>query len=91
MEDRPKWDAYEAGVDKYKAEFEAFKKEPGVVTLSDGRYQYPSNLTPPEVPTPPHPFEGDSDQLPWLLLENLRDGRSASALADEIFTQITAE
>ena len=90
-EDRPKWDAYQVGVDKFKADFEAFKKEPGVVALPDGRYQFPSSLTPPELPTPPHPFEGDTDQLPWLLIESLRDGRSAEVLAEEIFTQITAE
>ncbi|MBK8093293.1 MAG: hypothetical protein IPK32_15210 [Verrucomicrobiaceae bacterium] len=88
MADRPKWDAFDVALKKYQEEWEVFKKTPGVVKTEDGRYQYPSSVTPPsEAPKPPQEYQ-NGDDLPWLLLPLLLEKKSPRAAAEAISDQI---
>ncbi|MBL9132146.1 MAG: hypothetical protein JNG86_13165 [Verrucomicrobiaceae bacterium] len=88
--DRVKWDDYERARVKFKFDWEAFLKQPGVKELPDGRIEFPGGLTPPEPPKTPRAVE-KSFQMPWLLISMLLDGKTAGSLADEIVAKLHSE
>lgn len=83
MEDRPKWDAFEAANETYHATWEELKKLPGAEKLEDGSYRFPSGTDVPEAPKPPHEFK-DGDQLPWLLLPLLLEGKAPAEISAQL-------
>lgn len=83
-ENRRNMDRYE----KYVQEFEDYEKAmlafyelPGVTKLPDGRFQYPSNLTPPKAPEGEPP---DVNALKLGGLSALLDGESAEDVGSRI-------
>ncbi len=77
--------AYEQAVAKYEADWEAFKKLPGVVDLGEGRVRYPSNLKPPaEPPRPAGPGGVDPNKVCAKHLGILLGGRTPADLDKEI-------
>jgi hypothetical protein len=79
------WVEYEKGFADYRAKMEEFFKLPGVTKTDDGRFRYPSNLTPPKPPTSP---EGEgktySEQTPLKHLGLLLDDRSEADIEREM-------
>jgi hypothetical protein len=88
--DRVKWDDYERARVKFKFDWDAFLKQPGVKELPDGRIQFPGGLTPPEPPKAPREVQ-KSSQMPWLLVSMLLDGKTPASLADEIVAKLRSE
>lgn len=90
MEDRPKWDAFDAAAKKYHADWEVLKRLPGAQKQADGSYVFPPGTSVPDAPKPPHEFQ-DGDDVPWLLLPMLLEGKSPSAVAAEIAAKLQTE
>ena len=90
MADRPKWDAFDAAFKKYHADWEVLKRLPGAQQQADGSYLFPRGTTVPDAPKPPHEFK-DGDDVPWLLLPMLLEGKSPSAVATEIAAKLQTE
>ena len=108
-EEKGKWagfwpavDAYRKKVDALRPAYEAYRKamaefmkQPGVKDLGDGKFSYPSNLTPPAAPpAPPEapiPPDGtEPDEVCTKHLDALLDGRSLDQLEAQVraaFTQ----
>ena len=94
----PKVDAYRKKVDELRPAYEAYKramsdfmKQPGVKDLGDGRFSYPTNLTPPAAPpaapeAPKAPDGTDPDEVCLKHLNVLLDGRSLYDLDNEVRT-----
>jgi hypothetical protein len=77
--------AHEAGMEKYRAAWEAFKSQPGVSDLGDGRVQYPPGLTPPTPPAAPQTPGGiDPTKVCAKHLGILLGGRSLAELDAEV-------
>lgn len=74
QKDKAAWDTYYAGVDQYRKDIAEFLKRPEVEKLPDGVFRYPSTLTPPKAPKPPH--EVESPAVPFIHQPLLLDGRS---------------
>ncbi len=72
---------YLADFESYETKMEAFIKLPGVVTLGDGKIQYPSKLTPPVAPKAPFT---DPDSLKLGGVDALLGGESASAVGARV-------
>lgn len=91
-EERKSWVAFEAAVEaykvavaKYEAEWEAFKKAPGVIDLGGGRVRYPSTLKPPaEPPVPTGPGGVNPNKVCAKHLGILLDGRSLADLDRDV-------
>ena len=79
--DKPLWDAYEQGLARYRAQIEEFKHKPGVTILGDGRFSYPSSLTPPAPP--PAPFDKDPEQAAFVHQNVLLAGKTVEQVALE--------
>lgn len=80
--EQPAHAAFGAAFDKYHADMDEFLKKPDVKSLPDGRFQYPSHLTPPQPPTPPHEEYAD-ERIGWIHYQILLDGRTPEQLAQE--------
>ncbi|MBL9132147.1 MAG: hypothetical protein JNG86_13170 [Verrucomicrobiaceae bacterium] len=80
--EQPAHAAFGAAFDKYRAEMDEFLKKPDVKSFPDGRFQYPSHLTPPELPKPPHEEYAD-ERVGWIHYNILLDGRTPEQLAQE--------
>lgn len=86
---RKKLDELRPAYEAYQKAMEAFKKQPGVEDLGNGRISYPSSLTPPMAPAAapeaPQPPDGtDQDAVGVKHLEVLLDGRSLEQLEREV-------
>jgi len=70
-------------MDAYLKAMEEFKKLPGVEVFEDGRYRYPSNLTPPQ---PPEPMKSREAMTAYQkqTLQILLNGRTEAELMKEI-------
>lgn len=76
--------AYELAVKKYEADWEAFKKQPGVIDMGGGRIRFPSNLKPPAEPVQPlGPGGVDPTKVCAKHLGILLDGRSLEQLDND--------
>jgi hypothetical protein len=86
-------DRFQKAVVQYRAEWEAFKKLPGVQIVSATELRYPSNLTPPTVPTPPvrpvGPGNTDPTKVCAKHTDVLLDGRTPEAMDKEIRAAFT--
>ena len=72
---------------KYEAEWEAFKKLPGVQDLGGGQIRYPTNLTPPAAPKLQPPVPPGNCDPKKVCVKNLRvllDGRRPQQLEAEV-------
>ncbi len=69
-------EVYESDFTQYKEAMDAFLKLDGVTSYSDGRFQYPSNLTPPEPPEVPSSLSGGSLELQEVDLLYGSEGKS---------------
>ncbi|MDR3403555.1 MAG: hypothetical protein P4L99_13740 [Chthoniobacter sp.] len=77
--------AYQAAIDKYRAEWEVFKKQPGVEDLGGGQIRYPGTLTLPVAPTPPvGPGNVDPTKVCAKYTGVLLDGRTPEELDKEV-------
>ncbi|MBE7494302.1 MAG: hypothetical protein HS117_05125 [Verrucomicrobiaceae bacterium] len=83
MEDRPKWDAFDAALEKYHAEWEKLKKLPGAEKVDENSWRFPPGTQVPDEPKPPREYQ-NGDDLPWLLLPLLLEQKTPSAVAAEI-------
>lgn len=88
--DRVKWDDFERARVKYKLDWDAFVKLPGVKSLPDGRVEFPGNLTPPEPPKLPREVSPGAS-ITWLLLPTLLDGKTPASLADDVVAKLQKE
>jgi len=76
-----RYEEYRQDYEDYQKAMLAFYELPGVTKLPDGRFQYPSNLTPPKAP------EGDPPDVNALKLGGLSallDGESAETVGSRI-------
>lgn len=80
--ERAKWSAYNVKVAEYRKAMEEFFKLPGVKKLENGRFSYPTNLTPPAAPERPGQVNGKDFGMEKL--DILLDGRSGSQLDEEV-------
>jgi hypothetical protein len=80
--EKPRFDEYVAAFARYRVEMDDFLKKPGVKKLDGGRFEYASDLVPPEPPKPPA-AEYEDDRLAWLHIGLLLDGRTPEAVAIE--------
>ncbi|MCW1923670.1 DUF1570 domain-containing protein [Luteolibacter arcticus] len=83
-ENRRNMDRYEQYIqdyEDYQKAMVAFMELPGVTKLPDGRFRYPSNLTPPKVPEGNPP---DVNALKFGGLSALLDGESAEVVGSRI-------
>lgn len=80
--EKKRWDSFEREIKGYEVAMEAFFKKPGVQKLDNGRFQYPSHLTPPEAPKPPSEEYLD-ERRGWLHINLLLDGRTPAQAAAE--------
>ena len=80
--DKPKVIAYNAAITAYVAAMDQFLKKPGVKSFPGGRFEYPSNLTPPRAPEP-FPEEYRDERIGWVHLKILLDGRTVDQVAGE--------
>ncbi len=91
-EERKQWGAFDASLESYKtaiaryqAEWEEFKKKPGVQDLGGGQIRYPSSLTPPTAPPlPATPGNVDPSKVCAKHLGLLLDGRTLEQLDREV-------
>jgi hypothetical protein len=81
QDDLPQWRAYEAAVVSYRTQIAAFLKQPGVQSFPDGRFTYPSNLTPPQPPALPAGAKTPATAT-LVHLDILQKGRTDDALRD---------
>lgn len=97
-EERKQWPAFWQAVNAfnaqvgaarttYEAEWEAFKKQPGVQDLGGGQIRYPSNLKPPVAPELKPPVPPGNCDPKKVCVKNLRalmDGRAPEQLETEV-------
>ena len=97
-EERKQWPAFWQSVEtfrtqlgatkaKYEAEWEAFKKLPGVQDLGGGQIRYPTSLTPPTAPVLKPPVPPGNCDPKKVCVKNLRvllDGRTPQQLESEV-------
>jgi hypothetical protein len=89
LDARQKHDSYRAAVARYKEEFAAFVRQPGVEHIGGREYRFPADLVPPKEPGPP-PFPNDIDDLKFLHIDKLLGGESAELVAKEALSQAEA-
>ncbi|MCP5533223.1 MAG: hypothetical protein H7A49_14760 [Akkermansiaceae bacterium] len=80
-----RYEAYENAHADYVKAMDAFFRLPGVKRLDDGRFEYPSNLTPPTAPEPPFT---DPDVLKLGGLDTLLGNETAEVVGERIETAI---
>lgn len=80
-----RYEAYENAHADYVKAMDAFFRLPGVRRLDDGRFEYPSNLTPPVAPEPPFT---DPDVLKLGGLDTLLGNETAEVVGKRIETSI---
>ena len=80
-----RYEAYESAHADYVKAMDAFFRLPGVKRLDDGRFEYPSNLTPPAAPEPPFT---DPDVLKLGGLDTLLGNETAEVVGKRIETAI---
>ena len=73
--------AYKAAFDEYERQMEAFLKLPGVQSLENGQFRYPSNLTPPTAPKLP---AADAEAFTNSGMDIIFDGETPEALGLKI-------
>jgi len=77
--------AYQGAIDKYHADWDLFKKQPGVVDLGGGQYRFPANMTPPVAPqVPVTPGNVDPTKVCAKYTGILLDGRTPEELDKEV-------
>jgi hypothetical protein len=76
-----RYEQYRQDYEDYQKAMLAFYELPGVTKLPDGRFQYPSNLTPPKAPEGEPP---DVNALKLGGLSALLDGESAETVGSRI-------
>jgi hypothetical protein len=86
LDARQKHDSYRAVVMRYKEEFAAFVRQPGVEHIGGRQYRFPADLVPPKEPGPP-PFPNEGDNLKFLHIDKLLGGESAESVAKEALSQ----
>jgi hypothetical protein len=89
LDARQKHDSYRAAVMRYKEEFAAFVRQPGVEHIGGRQYRFPADLVPPKEPGPP-PFPNEGDDLKFLHIDKLLGGESAETVAKEALSQAEA-
>ncbi len=83
QDDLPKLREFLAAETDYRHRINEFLKQPGVQLFPDGRFSYPSTLTPPAHPTLPGGVT-EAGQIGFIHLETLTKGRSDAQLVAEI-------
>jgi hypothetical protein len=77
---------YEKAHQAYEAAFTEFVKHPDVQNMGDGTYRYPSTMTPPEAPA--FPFDCKPEELPFLELDILLEGRTVNEVIRQAETAL---
>jgi len=83
QDDLPQMRGFIAAEIDYEHRMSEFLKKPGVELFPDGRFTYPSELTPPERPRAPGGAL-EADRIGFIHLDTLAKGRSDAQLAAEI-------
>lgn len=83
-----RWDAFGKAIKSFEVAMEDFFKKPGVQKLENGRFKYPTDLTPPEAPKPPS-AEYLDERRGWLHINLLFEGRTPAQVAAEAEAALT--
>ncbi|CAN5879306.1 hypothetical protein BH11VER1_BH11VER1_20690 [soil metagenome] len=82
--EKTRWNEYNVKMLVYRKALDEFLKLPGVKKLEDGRFSYPSELTPPQAPEQPGGTKGKDFGVEKL--ELLLDGRTPEQLETDVKT-----
>lgn len=82
--EKARWNEYNAKLAVYRKALDEFLKLPGVKKLDDGRFSYPSELTPPQAPEQPGGASGKDFGVEQLAI--LLDGRTPEQLETDVKT-----
>lgn len=82
--EKAKWNEFNVKLAVYRKALDEFLKLPGVKSLENGRFSYPSELTPPQAPEQPNSTGGKDFGIEKL--DILLDGRTPEQLETDIKT-----